>query len=177
MNDYRELAWPSVGRIANKCGLGERAVQINLKQICEKGYLVNNGRSNLGTNMYAICTPALDAPPHMDALTPAPDAPELTKELINTIPIGNGAFSPPSIQDVEDYTSTRSTPIDSERFVDFYQSKGWLIGKNKMKDWKAAVRNWERGNGENRAKTGSTGNQRRLSATERVKQRRYGPKP
>ena len=32
--------------------------------------------------------------------------------------------------------------VDAERFVDFYRSKGWLVGKNKMKDWKAAVRSW-----------------------------------
>lgn len=36
------------------------------------------------------------------------------------------------------------TTVDAERFVDFYSSKGWMVGKNKMKDWKAAVRNWGR---------------------------------
>ena len=146
MNDYRDLAWPSVGRIADKCSLGERAVQINLRLICEAGYLVNNGRSNLGTNMYAICTPALDAPPHINTVTPAADAPELTKELTNTIYKG---FKPPSIQEVEDYTSTRPNPIDSEKFCDFYESKGWVVGKSPMKDWKAAVRNWSKGDKSN----------------------------
>jgi hypothetical protein len=34
--------------------------------------------------------------------------------------------------------------VDADAFVDFYESKGWLVGKNKMKDWKAAVRTWER---------------------------------
>ena len=36
--------------------------------------------------------------------------------------------------------------VDPARFVDFYSSKGWMVGKNKMKDWKAAVRNWENSN-------------------------------
>ena len=34
--------------------------------------------------------------------------------------------------------------MDADRFVDFYESKGWMVGKNKMKDWRAAVRTWER---------------------------------
>lgn len=56
----------------------------------------------------------------------------------------SGGFSPPTTQEVTDYVSTRSTKIDAERFVDFYASKGWMVGKNRMKDWKAAVRNWEK---------------------------------
>ena len=38
----------------------------------------------------------------------------------------------------------RGNDVDPERFVDFYEAKGWMVGKNKMKDWRAAVRNWER---------------------------------
>ena len=34
--------------------------------------------------------------------------------------------------------------MDPEKFIDFYESKGWMVGKNKMKDWRAAVRTWER---------------------------------
>ena len=143
MNDYRDCAWPSVARIAEKCSLGERAVQMNLRAICEKGYLVNKGRSNLGTTMYTICTPALDAPPHLNTYTPAPDAPELTKELTNTLSKGK-RFAPPTLEDVEQYTATRPKPIDSERFIDYYTSNGWKVGRNSMKCWKSAVRNWEK---------------------------------
>lgn len=53
-------------------------------------------------------------------------------------------FTPPSVEDVRAYCSDRGNDIDPETFVDFYQSRGWLIGKNKMKDWKAAVRTWEK---------------------------------
>lgn len=53
-------------------------------------------------------------------------------------------FSPPSIEEVKAYCSERKNGIDAERFIDFYASKGWLIGKSKMKDWKAAIRTWER---------------------------------
>ena len=53
-------------------------------------------------------------------------------------------FSPPDIQDVKAYCMERDNNVDPERFIDFYEAKGWMVGKNKMKDWRAAVRNWER---------------------------------
>jgi phage replication O-like protein O len=49
----------------------------------------------------------------------------------------------PSVEQVKAYCSERKNGIDPERFVDFYASKGWMIGKNKMKDWQACVRTWE----------------------------------
>ena len=52
-------------------------------------------------------------------------------------------FSPPSFDDVRTYCRERKNCIDPERFINFYESKGWMVGKNKMKEWKAAVRNWE----------------------------------
>lgn len=52
-------------------------------------------------------------------------------------------FTPPTINEVIEYCKTRNNNVDPERFIDFYQSKGWMVGKNKMKDWKAAVRTWE----------------------------------
>lgn len=53
-------------------------------------------------------------------------------------------FIPPSVEEVEQYCIERNNNIDAQSFIDFYESKGWMIGKNKMKDWKAAVRNWDR---------------------------------
>jgi|DEB0MinimDraft_6_1074348.scaffolds.fasta_scaffold39661_2 leucyl aminopeptidase len=53
---------------------------------------------------------------------------------------------PPSIDSIRDYCNERMNNIDPQRFFDFYQSKGWLVGKSKMKDWKAALRNWENSN-------------------------------
>ena len=53
-------------------------------------------------------------------------------------------FSTPTVDDVRAYCLERNNKVDPQSFVDFYESKGWMIGKNKMKDWKAAVRTWER---------------------------------
>ena len=56
----------------------------------------------------------------------------------------NTIFIKPTIPELTDYIKTKNLKIDAEYFFDFYESKGWVVGKNKMKDWKAAVRNWER---------------------------------
>ena len=56
-------------------------------------------------------------------------------------------FVPPTVDEVAVYCQERGNDVDPERFVDFYACKGWCVGKNPMKDWKAAVRTWEkRGN-------------------------------
>lgn len=53
-------------------------------------------------------------------------------------------FAPPTSEDVKEYCREKGLSVDADRFVDFYESKNWYVGKNKMKDWKAAVRNWSR---------------------------------
>lgn len=53
-------------------------------------------------------------------------------------------FAPPTVEEIKSYCLERKNLVDAERFHDFYESKGWLVGKTKMKDWKAAVRTWEK---------------------------------
>jgi hypothetical protein len=58
------------------------------------------------------------------------------------------------VEEVRAYCTERGNSVDPEAFVDFYASKGWMIGKNKMKDWKAAVRTWEQGDKRKGVKNG-----------------------
>lgn len=53
-------------------------------------------------------------------------------------------FIPPSLEEVKAYCAERKNSVDAEHFIDYYSSNGWKVGKNSMKDWKAAVRNWEK---------------------------------
>ena len=69
---------------------------------------------------------------------------ELGKDRINNKRPSGHVFVKPSLEDVKAYCEERNNGIDAEAFIDFYDSKGWKIGKESMKDWKAAVRNWER---------------------------------
>lgn len=74
---------------------------------------------------------------------------ELDKELDKDIKDNRAKstrFVPPTHEEVENYCLERNNKVDAERFIDFYSSKGWMVGKNKMKDWKACIRTWERSN-------------------------------
>ena len=55
-------------------------------------------------------------------------------------------FTPPTVEEVRAYCEERQNNIDPEQFIDFYTSKGWKVGKETMKDWKACIRTWERRN-------------------------------
>ena len=57
-------------------------------------------------------------------------------------------FKKPSVSEVEKYAKSIQFNLKGDDFIDFYESKGWMIGKNKMKDWKAAVRTWKKRSGD-----------------------------
>ena len=67
-------------------------------------------------------------------------------------------FIPPTVAEVSAYIAEKDYRIDAESFIDFYQSKGWKVGKEKMIDWKAAVRGWERRRKENAGENVRTNN-------------------
>jgi len=68
----------------------------------------------------------------------------------NPNPISNNGanksrgFTPPTLEEVAAYCQERNNGVDPQKWYDFYAAKGWMIGKNKMKDWKATVRTWEK---------------------------------
>lgn len=70
-----------------------------------------------------------------------------TSNISNKDIVGKSRFTPPSLEEVDKYCKERDNGIDPQSFIDFYSSKGWYVGKNKMKDWKASIRTWERRNG------------------------------
>lgn len=53
-------------------------------------------------------------------------------------------FTPPTLDEVKTYCIERKNNVDADKFINHYESNGWMVGRNKMKDWKAAVRSWER---------------------------------
>lgn len=67
-----------------------------------------------------------------------------TREKAADKPQQRSRFIPPTVDEVSAYCREKGYQIDPERFVDFYTSNGWMVGKNKMRDWQAAVRQWEK---------------------------------
>ena len=74
-----------------------------------------------------------------------------TKEISNNKLLDiKKSFQKPSFEDVKNYCEERKNNVDAQLFIDFYESNGWKVGKNAMKDWKACIRTWERNNKNNR---------------------------
>lgn len=66
-------------------------------------------------------------------------------------------FVPPTLAEVQSYCCERKNMVDAERFVDYYEANGWKVGKNSMKDWKAAVRSWEKNGYSNKSTVNTAG--------------------
>ena len=71
--------------------------------------------------------------------------------------ISGKRFKPPTVDEVKAYCIERQNNVDAERFIDYYTANGWKVGKNTMKDWKAAVRTWERNGYSAKGKVGANG--------------------
>lgn len=61
-------------------------------------------------------------------------------------PLSSKRFVKPTLEEVKEYCLSRKNNIDAQQFIDFYESKGWKVGNQSMKDWKACVRTWEQRN-------------------------------
>lgn len=66
------------------------------------------------------------------------------KETNNINIISKERFKKPTLEEVKEYCLERNNNVDAELFINYYESNGWKVGKNSMKDWKACVRTWER---------------------------------
>ena len=82
-----------------------------------------------------------------------------SKNIKENIQEKSSRFVPPTLSEVKAYCQERNNGVNPEKWFDFYTSKNWMIGKNKMIDWKAAVRTWEHGKENKPAPRQSTGNQ------------------
>ena len=79
-------------------------------------------------------------------------------------------FIPPTVDDVRAYCQERNNKVDPQKFVDFYSCKGWMVGKNHMKDWKAAVRTWEKSSSQSKEAQA----EKRFDANKGMMQTDYG---
>lgn len=79
--------------------------------------------------------------------------PSIGKDRLDKVSLGKDSvegeqkrkrFTPPTLKEITAYVSENGFSVDPERFLDYYQSNGWKVGKVPMKDWKATVRNWSR---------------------------------
>ncbi|MGN0035417.1 MAG: hypothetical protein ACI364_06790 [Coriobacteriales bacterium] len=144
---------------------GQASVRSALAELEESGYLVrertrdDDGR--LGTVEWCVYdypqleNPIMDIPKlenHRQSITKE----SITKESTTKGSVRAHAFSAPGVEDVRAYADERGIAgFDAERFVDYYAAQGWKLSNgNRMRDWKAAVRNWARRDEQEREKSG-----------------------
>ena len=104
-------------------------------QVSQSSQTVANGRKSRKTSQVSQSSLNTDTDKYYKENTPLTGVKESTKRT---------AFVPPSLDEISAYISEKGYSVDAERFFNFYEAKGWMIGKNRMKSWKAAVANWEK---------------------------------
>lgn len=138
--------WENPFRCSNKLicattGINEKTLFVARKNLQEKGFIsFEAGLRNLYSPCYTLILGRTigDAKPEIGAAT-LTDAALIAKTNKST-----RRFVKPTVRQIEAYCTERKNKVDAQRFFDFYQSKDWMVGRNPMKDWRAAVRNWER---------------------------------
>ena len=157
-NKARWAEWftVAISLLETKTGLNKKAVERARNELRQKGFIdwdKRGGNQSAKYNIISLCdNNDIDFVPQTVPQT-VPQMSHKLSPLINktkTKPNNTEKeknkkenFQIPTISEIQTYCAQRSNGIDPQRFFDFYQSKGWMVGRNPMKDWKAAVRTWE----------------------------------
>lgn len=141
--------------LAKRCGVSsKRTIDAALSALMDRGFIRKVFASVDGQIVPAFSSCAKFAPPcknctppvqklHTSGANSAPINIRENKDNKDTLSSTRETFVRPTVEEVAAYCEERRNNVDAETFVDFYTSKGWQVGSNPMKDWKAAVRTWE----------------------------------
>lgn len=135
--------------LAKKAKCTKRKVAMALPNLVEKGLIIKIDRHVRGLHLceYKV------SPAFMGDECHAPGGDEChAHNNIENINIDNNSlykkgssrFQKPSLEEIRQYCISRGNQVDPEQFLNFYESKGWMVGKTPMRDWRAAVRTWEK---------------------------------
>ena len=138
----------SLSKLSSFCGIKSKTTTHNiLKSLVEKGALIKSDEVRNGVK---FCSYTINPNWHgiskidMGGISEIDTNNKEDININNTLSNkGSTKFQKPSIEEIRLYCQERDNQVDPERFFNFYESKGWVVGKSPMKDWKAAVRTWE----------------------------------
>ena len=139
---------------ADLYGVNKISISRWIKQLIEQGYIVSKveyvgktkeiKRRYLFVNDSYIPINKIDNTPYQNCYDPINKNVKENNKEEYIKEIYKEKFLKPSLEDVKKYCQERNNKVDAESFINYYESVGWKVGKNKMKDWKAAIRTWER---------------------------------
>ena len=131
--------WGSLSHTADRLNIRRRAAVDVLNRLVERGHIKKSEANIDGIQrcMYRAVVPDEATPPHKRKSEPQAQPQQQPKKVAR--------FTPPTVEEVQNYCRERGNMVDAQRFVDFYTANGWHQGRGKpIKDWRAAVRTWER---------------------------------
>lgn len=137
----------SLAHLQEVCGIASRQTAIaTLRSLCEKGYIIRNEQLHpVKMVSYSICPKIGQVVQKLDMGCPKNGHNNKEININNSLyKRGSSRFQKPSLDDIRAYCISRANNVDPEQFFNFYESKGWTIGKSPMRDWRAAVRTWEK---------------------------------
>lgn len=138
----------SLANLQRVCGIASRQTAIDvLKSLMAKGYIVKTEQILNGVKMvsYSVSPIIGQGVQKMDKGCPESGHNNIGDININSLSIkGSSHFQKPSLDDIRAYCISRGNNVDPEQFLNFYESKGWMVGKTPMRDWRAAIRTWEK---------------------------------
>ena len=152
-SDGGSAFYGSTEYLAKRLGSSKSRIIKVLNEMVSKGLIIKktSGRFNFYvTNFNYVCN--TDEPPVSEqhpircqvdtesSVIPTPN--NINNNIKNNISVTR--FVKPKVEEIDSYCKERKNNVDAQQFFDYYESKGWKVGKTPMKDWKSAVRTWER---------------------------------
>ena len=134
----------SLGNISNATGISVQTIRTILKKLEKTNEIEVKSTSQF--TIVTICKYECYQDENEQSNKPLTNNQQTTNKRLTTNKNEKNEriiFIVPSLEEVSAYCQERNNNVDSQKFYNFYESKGWMVGKNKMKDWKASVRTWE----------------------------------
>jgi hypothetical protein len=133
--------WATNEYFANLYGVSKTSISKWISSLIQKEYIFSETIYKEGTKEILNRYLRIVKDPIEEKLK---DNNTIINNTINNKEIYKERFKKPTLEEVKEYCEERNNGIDAETFINFYESKGWMVGKNKMKDWKACIRTWEK---------------------------------
>ena len=138
----------SLKYLSQKAKCSRRKVTMALPKLVEMGLIQKIDKDVRGVHLceYRVCITCMGGASDAPGGSACHAHKNIENENINIDSLYKGSirFQKPTLEEIREYCISRGNNVDPEQFLNFYESKGWVVGKSPMKDWRAAVRTWEK---------------------------------
>lgn len=139
----------SLKYLCQKAKCSRRKVTMVLPKLVEKGLIIKIDKEVRGVHLCEykvspLCMGGASDAPGGGACHAPKNIENENIDIDSLYKKGSSHFLKPSLDDIRAYCISRGNNVDPEQFLNFYESKGWMVGKTPMRDWRAAIRTWEK---------------------------------